>query len=413
MNIWRLHSKPSMHSEYDIAKEMIDNNFAGLGWSMMDDRITALLQKGVIDESKAEKMRNKRQNIKSTEDYCNLYMDFYPEDKTVNENVNRLQTWVNSGDLIWIRRNGVYWLGKVTDKSCWTFNKEYIKKDLANQISNIHWVKIGDEGNVPGKVASAFISTKTFQRIKHKGIATLSMLLFNEKCKDESLKYSEQTIRDSIEKTDNGKQLFFNYISDFECEDILCLWLQFEKGYMVIPSTSKKGTELYECVLINKDGRRAYPQVKNGKDTLYCDDYKELCKDNDVYLFTVNGNVIGNPIENITVVDSEEIYNFARENRVLMSEAVNLWLDYIDLFHIAYVAIKLIMSWFKTNKCKPGHIMSAQQFIHFRSTIKDGDVVSSLGKAFDTLLDKGYISLNESKDFVLTEEGFSYIEKTF
>ena len=57
--------------------------------------------------------------------------------------------------------------------------------------------------------------------------------------------------------------------------------------------------------------------------------------------------------------------------------------------------------------------MSAQQFNHFRSTIKDGDVVSSLGKAFNTLLDKGYISLNESKNFVLTEEGFSYIEKMF
>ena len=58
------------------------------------------------------------------------------------------------------------------------------------------------------------------------------------------------------------------------------MWLYKTKGYIVIPSTNKRGTELYECVLIDpkaEDFKHIYIQVKKGDVEIDASNYSELC----------------------------------------------------------------------------------------------------------------------------------------
>ena len=63
----------------------------------------------------------------------------------------------------------------------------------------------------------------------------------------------------------NDYETFFNYIRPEECEDLLCMLLLKKYGYIVIPSTNKLSTELYECILLNSE---------NGNEDLKSDNYK-------------------------------------------------------------------------------------------------------------------------------------------
>ena len=66
-----------------------------------------------------------------------------------------------------MRDNGIYYLGHVTENSSIfiTVMRDALDFDLANQITEVKWKRIGDESQVPGAVATAFIRGRTIQRI--------------------------------------------------------------------------------------------------------------------------------------------------------------------------------------------------------------------------------------------------------
>lgn len=74
---------------------------------------------------------------------------------------------VEKGDYIWMRDNGIYYLGRVNENSNFTYNcdKDALDFDAANQLTDVKWERIGDESQVPGAVATAFIRGRTIQRI--------------------------------------------------------------------------------------------------------------------------------------------------------------------------------------------------------------------------------------------------------
>lgn len=73
--------------------------------------------------------------------------------------MKKLATDVETGDLIWMRVEGIYYIAKVLKDSEWKYysSKRKTDLDINNQRKNIFWYAVGDEDSVPGKVCTAFI----------------------------------------------------------------------------------------------------------------------------------------------------------------------------------------------------------------------------------------------------------------
>ena len=108
-------------------------------------------------------------------------------------------------------------------------------------------------------------------------------------------------------------------------EEVVSLYLQLEKGYLLYSSTNKLGTQTYEFCCRSRDGsHKAYPQVKTGKrpDGSH---YKELTANGDkVFLFTVEGeykNTAG-----MDIIDRKALIDFIYGHKRIMPGRIRQWL---------------------------------------------------------------------------------------
>ena len=317
MNIWRLQTKTANNDSAKIADYCRENNIIAIGWTLK-------LEKNELTKEEYDKKMLEREQITTFEEYEAFIKNNDLYGKKVNENVNRFYWHIKPNDLVWMRSKGVYYLGRVTEKSKWFFNtsQEAYDKDAANQYSDIEWHCIGDESNVPGVIATAFIRGMTLQRINKSGVAEFSRYIFNQKSGKKI--YNDFSVSDPFDT-------FYNLLSTEDCEDLLCLWLYSKFRYIAIPSTNKKATELYECVLKNPEtGECIYPQAK-----AYIDDYK-LSKDSythldgDVWLFAARGKIHETPnkkYDKIHVADPRELYDFvgSEEAANILPESILNW----------------------------------------------------------------------------------------
>lgn len=297
MNIWRLQTKTDSKSGKKTADYCIENNILAIGWSLKDSHLP--------QNDKLHQMIQERNLIKTIDDYHAFINKYNIYGGKIDSNVKRFNYEILANDLVWIRSNGIYYLGRVTEESHWKFDNSPTAMDLdiANQITNIEWHRIGDESDVPGSITTSFIRGKTLQKIWKTGVSEYSKTLYNAK--------TGTNFYTNFELSENP-DTFYSLLSPDDCEDLLCLWLYSKFGYITIPSTNKKSTECYECVLKDPDtGKNIYPQVKSGSVILYEKDYMHL--PGEVWLFTTNGHVVvddSNIHDNIHIADPIEIYNF-------------------------------------------------------------------------------------------------------
>jgi len=113
-----------------------------------------------------------------------------------------------------------------------------------------------------------------------------------------------------------------------DVEEIISLFLQSEKNYLIYTSTNKIDTEKYEFVMISRDGSHmCYPQVKTGNVALDFNDYNKLTEHgNMVYLFAVSQNYILNNNQNIIALSKSEIIDYLYKNKVIMPKRIRMWL---------------------------------------------------------------------------------------
>ena len=319
--VWRLQTRTDSSSGEKISKYCLDNDVAALGWSIKDDHIKNYNPEAIIE------IQEKRKNIEDINQYYDVVRTYglYGINRKKRLIAVDMLTEVEKGDYIWMRDNGIYYLGHVTEKSEYIYNSDddALDFDAANQITEVKWERIGDESQVPGAVATAFIRGRTIQRIN----------------KDYMFEYAEYAFWGKPLILENSKeeflqQLFYDCLSPNDCEDLVCLYLYDRKGYVTIPSTNKIATELYECVLVDPlNGKLAYPQVKKGNIELNSNDYIELIKEHpnkEVYLFTSEGKVQDNThIENIYSISPDELYSWVKEkiegNSFLIPEGIVKW----------------------------------------------------------------------------------------
>lgn len=317
IDVWRLHTNTDTKLG-KIAQYCLDNKVAAMGWSLTDGHIKNLTP------NRQQKVRELKKLIETYEDFNSIVEKYGIYGR--HDSVARLSKELKKDDLIWIRLDGIYYVGRCTENSEYIFNynvpDEY---DAANQVTNIDWVKVGDESEVPGAVTTALIMGSTFQRIRKSGIDKFSQIIYNQKSNTDY--YKDIGFDDSLEN-------FFTLISPTECEDLLCMYLYNTKNYICIPSTNKIATELYECVLVNPEtGRKAYIQSKEySNPTAILDASKYKLLQGDVYFFMHKG--IAQNIENypnMYKVESQDLYDFAHTNEAkkILPESILHWLEFI------------------------------------------------------------------------------------
>src|SRR5690606_9855050 len=115
------------------------------------------------------------------------------------------------------------------------------------------------------------------------------------------------------------KENFLALLSSDDCEDLVALYMQIKFGFVVIPSSCKSDTAVYEYVMKHREtGRKAVAQVKQGAVNLDLNKYVGI--DADIFLFTSGGSYIGANKPNIFCLKSDELVSFANENYHLMSD---------------------------------------------------------------------------------------------
>lgn len=321
MTVWRSHIKIVGSPGGSRIELCLNKSVLAMGWSLNDRH----LEENNINETDMQKVREQRSGIKSYDDYAALIKEWNVYGDSVDDNVRRLYYNVKPDDLVWIRDKGIYYIGRVGENSQWIYDssQEMLDKDSTTQRTDIEWIKVGDESSVPGAVTTAFIRGKTLQRIASKEVETFSKHYYNTMMKNEH--YQGLAI-------EADKETLYSLLSPTDCEDLVCAYLFSKYGYIVIPSTNKKSTELYECVLIShKDRNHVYIQVKKGNVDIDANDFSHL--QGKVFLFTSEGTVknLESNNKNIKYISPKELFDFAMSDAAtnIVSDSISYWTEYM------------------------------------------------------------------------------------
>lgn len=293
MGIWRIHIKNDVSDGYnreDLLQFCQQEQLIGVGWVKITTR----------DDSY---------------DAVKKAASVYPDSTRAIKAINAMRK-MEIDDLIWTRLNGVYYLCRVN--GLWKDSKPtdmHDKLDVSNYV-NVEWLEIGMEDLVPGKVVSSFRPAASAQSIS--GVEEISKYIWNKNKRDDYYSLSK------------NKMDIWSVLSAESIEELVILYLQVSKGFYIYSTTMKYATREYECIMVNKEGVHAFPQVKSGSVSLYTDDYMEAIKREStaqVYLFTTSENYRKNSSKNIYYLSKNELEDFIRNNRKILPDLTEYWID--------------------------------------------------------------------------------------
>ena len=367
--VWRLQTKTEVSEknklEDKVAKELIKRKIVAIGWTLREDIYNELTMSEKNKLEKNEKLiKNNFKEYKKIIEQ-ETYETIKGEKKKffngkINNSLNNLKK-LKENDLVWIRSKGKYYLGRITEKTHYLYAYRDSKKDsdilklgINNQFTDVEWLEIGDESDIPGSISTSFIRGTALRRIKQKGSLEISQILYNRHIKKDHY---------PINKIENNIENFYSLLSPTGCEDLLYFFFYHKFKYIAIPSTNKTNTQTYEFVMLSPKNRKKkiYIQAKNGnseKVDLYLDDYLDL--NGKVYLLTTGGKIyeskekkekkkalkiefknnsfmkkIGstNTNKKIYAVNPEAIYEFAKraykDETILMPHSILQWFEYL------------------------------------------------------------------------------------
>ena len=300
-NIWRLNIKPGNSSSHQDAFEYcIKNKIIGGGWGLDDGPYCS--------------------DVKSIfNNHLNRSIKTVGKDDQWNENtlkpffnaMNRIQ----KNDLVWIRNKGIYYICRIDGE--WEYDSNEILNRL--DIHNFYHADIQEVGTldaVPGKVANSFIPSRTLQAIYGDDIKEYSKKVYNSQLGNVMYKVNDISLKYSLEM-----------LHPEDLEELISLYLQVEKGYLLYSSTNKIDTQTYEFVMVKNDGsHRAYTQVKSGNsDTLDGNDYKELVNPNIMYLYS--SKCINCDNQFTIRINEDELLRFVKNHESILPRRIKLIWD--------------------------------------------------------------------------------------
>lgn len=297
--IYRIHLKPQNDKKENPFKFCKQKSIVGIGWP--------------LDEENLEKFK-KESNF---ENYKKLVLEQYNKDTGLKKAIN-CYSEIEKDDLIWARdRDNIFYICRVTGKWEYSYENDNKVNDIFSYFP-VEYFKVGTVEEVPGKVVNSFRANATLQRIHGESIFEMTKKIYNKKSNNKL--YEIKKIED-----------FLNFLLPEDVEEIVSLYLQLEKNYLIYTSTNKINTAKYEFVMISRDGKeKCCIQVKTGNTTLDPENYIYLTENNvKVYLFTLEGYKREN-INNVICLKKEEILDFIKNNKEILPSRIKYWMEEVE-----------------------------------------------------------------------------------
>ena len=301
--LWRMNIKPDSCDGVDPFLFCKKNDILGFGWRLKDEFGNQIVPKDIED---CLRLGKKQYGSKGFVQSINAFKE------------------IEIDDLVWTRYKGLYYLCRILGKWGFSNTDENYAADVLN-IVPVEFLEVGTVENVPGKVVNSFRASSVIQRVHgydNEGKTVnpaldASMKIYNE------IKGLEYYNIHHVSKED-----ILDLFLPEDMEEIIGLYLQFKKNYLLYSSSNKIDTETYEFVMISRNGDHlCYPQVKTGNVSLNGDDYTHLTKSgNKVYLFAVSGRYFNVDDPNIIPIRKDEILHFIYENKIIMPPRIKMWL---------------------------------------------------------------------------------------
>lgn len=221
------------------------------------------------------------------------------------------------GALVWTRDpRGVYYLARVEGPWEYLAGAEPDRLDLHN-VRPARIVECGVEAVVPGKVANCFIPPRTLQSISDKAAARYSASLFAQLTGEASATGAWQPTLQEVVTT---------LLSSREVEDLVAMYLQRRRGYLVSPQARRKDTPAYEYALRHPDGHVAVAQVKVGHSSVPQDQASLPVDAADrVFVFQTQGNYSGEAAPNVERIDRDDLFAWMRDEPQCLPLPVEHW----------------------------------------------------------------------------------------
>jgi len=123
----------------------------------------------------------------------------------------------------------------------------------------------------------------------------------------------------------------FSLLSSEDLEDVVGLYLQLEKKFVLIPSSRGRNDETlkYEFELMNEKGERAVVQVKSGNTKINPKEYEKETFKGKIFLFSPAGYEYETKSDTIETLSKSAIEEFLKEYKEKLPLKIKIWLDYL------------------------------------------------------------------------------------
>lgn len=248
-----------------------------------------------------------------------------------NAILNRMEI----GDLVWFRdTKGIYYLGRITGEWEYRDNEENRQAGIIN-IRPVEYYKVGTR--IAGKIINSFIRGRTVQQIHNDTALLFSKVIYNE-CS--GYRYYQVNKRKDVD--------IFSLLSAEDLEDVVGLYLQLERDYVLIPSSRgrRDDTIKYEYELLNKkyvknvlnkknekknenkEIEKAFVQVKSGNIIIDPDEYKE--SEGTYFLFSPAGYKYTIESDTLVTLSKSTIEQFLKKYKKILPLNIRTWMNFLE-----------------------------------------------------------------------------------
>jgi hypothetical protein len=235
--------------------------------------------------------------------------------------VHRFGAEAQVGDFVWTRdTSGRYLLARISGPYRYDISEAAKVVDV-HQVRAVEWApRALNDLEVPGAVIRCFVGAgSSFSRIHDEGARVLTLWLW-EKLHDRAPPRLEIT----------PGEVLSGHLDPYDVEDLVYVWLQVARGYVVLPCARQRDTPAYEWTMIDRvTRRRAIAQIKTGAEPVVLASLASAVAGDatDTFAFATGGCYVGDPALVTAIIESDDLLAFVREHPDLLPERVKAWFE--------------------------------------------------------------------------------------
>jgi len=235
--------------------------------------------------------------------------------------VRRFAMDAQVGDFVWTRdTHGRYLLCRLTGGHRYEMSQDAMRVDV-HQVRDAEWAPTPlNDLDVPGGVIRCFVGTReSFSRIHDRGARAMTAYLW-EKLHGCPLPRLELPPR----------EILTSYLDPYDVEDLVYVWLQIARGYVVLPRARQRDTPAYEYTMLDREGGvRAIAQIKTGATPVDLDALAAAAVDGGTrtYAYATSGDYVGDRGQVTEVIEADELLRFVRSDAALLPPRVQAWFE--------------------------------------------------------------------------------------